>query len=136
MNFAEKLKELRTKSGLSQEEVAKAAGVSARAYRSYETQGIYPRNREVYRKLADTFGCDLNYLLTENEAFVADAAEQYGLRGQKQAKELVSQVSGLFAGGSLADEDLDMMMKSIQDAYWIAKEKNKKYGRKQETPQE
>ena len=27
----------------------------------------------------------------------------------------------------LADEDLDEMMKGIQEAYWIAKEKNKKY---------
>ena len=35
--------------------------------------------------------------------------------------------TGLFAGGELADEDLDEMMKGIQEAYWIAKEKNKKY---------
>ena len=27
----------------------------------------------------------------------------------------------------LTDEDLDEMMKGIQEAYWIAKEKNKKY---------
>lgn len=35
--------------------------------------------------------------------------------------------AGLFAGGNIADEDLDVMMKALQDAYWIAKEKNKKF---------
>ena len=39
----------------------------------------------------------------------------------------MAEVTGLFAGGELADEDLDEMMKGIQEAYWIAKEKNKKY---------
>ena len=38
-----------------------------------------------------------------------------------------NEVSGLFAGGNIADEDLDVMMKALQDAYWIAKEKNKKF---------
>ena len=27
---------------------------------------------------------------------------------------------------NMAEEDMDLMMKAIQDAYWIAKEKNKK----------
>lgn len=39
----------------------------------------------------------------------------------------MDEVSGLFAGGNIADEDLDVMMKALQDAYWIAKEKNKKF---------
>ena len=33
----------------------------------------------------------------------------------------------IWEGEELADEDLDEMMKGIQEAYWIAKEKNKKY---------
>lgn len=36
----------------------------------------------------------------------------------------------LFAGGELDQDDMDEMMKAIQDAYWIAKEKNKKYASK------
>ena len=39
----------------------------------------------------------------------------------------MSEVTGLFAGGDLAEEDMDVMMKAISDAYWIAKEKNKKF---------
>ena len=44
-----------------------------------------------------------------------------------QAERLVKEVSGLYAGGELAEEDMDAMMKAIQEAYWIAKEKNRKY---------
>ena len=42
----------------------------------------------------------------------------------------MSEVTGLFAGGEMAEEDMDTMMKAISDAYWIAKEKNRKYTRK------
>ena len=42
----------------------------------------------------------------------------------------MEEVSGLFAGGNIADEDLDEMMRGIQEAYWIAKENNKKYAPK------
>ena len=35
--------------------------------------------------------------------------------------------TGLFSGGELSQEDMDIMMKAIQDAYWIAKEKNQRF---------
>ena len=74
-------------------------------------------------------------LLDESGTLVAQAAEKYGSRGAKQAEELMSEVTGLFAGGDLAEEDMDVMMKAITDAYWIAKEKNKKYTPKRYTEQ-
>lgn len=42
----------------------------------------------------------------------------------------MQEVTGLFAGGELDQDDMDEMMKAIQDAYWIAKEKNRKYASK------
>lgn len=42
----------------------------------------------------------------------------------------MQEVTGLFAGGELDPDDMDEMMKAIQDAYWIAKEKNRKYAAK------
>ena len=33
----------------------------------------------------------------------------------------------LFAGGTLSEDALDGAMKALNDAYWRAKEKNKKY---------
>ncbi len=129
MKFGEKLKALRAERRVSQEEAARAAGISRRAYGSYEQEGVYPRNREIYVKLAALFGCDVNYLLTEDEDFVSLAGERYGASGRRQAEALVREATALFAGGELNDEDKDEMLRAIQDAYWIAKEKNRKYGK-------
>ena len=127
MKFGEKIRRLRTAKRISQEEAAKAAGISRRAYGSYEQDGVYPRNRDIYSRLAALSECDVNYLLTEDEDFVSRAGEVYGDRGRRQAQDLVREASALFAGGELADEDKDEMLRAIQEAYWIAKERNRKY---------
>lgn len=127
MKFCEKLKEARTRAGLKQEELAKALGVSLRTITNYESGERYPKKREIYYKLAELFHTEENYFLNEDEDFLLTAAEKYGSKGAKQARELMEEVSGLFAGGNIADDDLDEMMRGIQEAYWIAKEKNKKY---------
>ncbi len=126
MKFAEKLRTLRAQKKVSQKAAAEGGGVSLRAYTSYEQEGRYPRNRDVYRRLAEYFGVEVNYLLTEDEDFVVRAGEQYGGQGKRQAEALVAEISGLFAGGTLAEEDQDEMMKAIMDAYWIAKKKYRK----------
>ena len=127
MKFCEKLKEARTRAGLKQEELAKALGVSLRTITNYESGERYPKKREIDYKLAELFHTEENYFLNEDEDFLLTAVEKYGSKGAKQARELMEEVSGLFAGGNIADEDLDEMMRGIQEAYWIAKEKNKKY---------
>ena len=127
MKFCEKLKEARTRAGLKQEELAKALGVSLRTITNYESGERYPKKRAIYYKLAELFHTEENYFLNEDEDFLLTAVEKYGSKGAKQARELMEEVSGLFAGGNIADEDLDEMMRGIQEAYWIAKEKNKKY---------
>lgn len=127
MKFGEKLKELRQQKNVSQDTVAKAIGTSRRNYIAYEQEGRYPRKREVYTALADFFGCDPNYLLTEDEEFVTAAGEQYGTRGKRQAEDLVAELSGMFAGGELSESDKDAVMLALQKAYWDCKEDNKKY---------
>lgn len=127
MKFNEKIREARKAAGLKQDEFAKAIGVSLRTVSNYESGERYPKKRETYHKMAEVLGVDVNYLLTEDEEFVLEAEAKYGARGAKQARALTAEVSGLFSSGELADEDLDEMMRGIQEAYWIAKEKNKKY---------
>ena len=70
---------------------------------------------------------DVATLKDDNADFVIKATEKYGSRGNAQAERLIKEVSGLYAGGELAEEDMDAMMKAIQEAYWIAKEKNRKF---------
>lgn len=127
MKFGEKLKKLRTEKELTQKSVAAAIGVSQRTYVSYEQDGRYPRKREVYGKLAEVLGCETNYLMTEDEEFISNAASQYGSRGKRQAEELVNELSGMFAGGELSESDMDAVMIALQKAYFDCKENNKKY---------
>ena len=127
MTFGEKVKTLRTTKKMSQAQLAQELGVALRTVSGWENQNRYPKKRELYQNLADILGCDISYLMSEEESFITEASEQYGSRGAKQAQQLTVDVTGLFAGGEMAQEDMDVMMKAIQDAYWIAKEKNKKY---------
>ena len=127
MKFGEKLRKYRTKKGLTQTELAKKAGLGLNTISNYEGGKTYPQNREVYTILADILGVSPDHLHNENDDFISDAAAKYGSRGAKQAKELMEEVTGLFAGGEMAEDDMDVMMKAIQDAYWIAKEKNRKF---------
>ena len=127
MKLADKLVKLRQEQNVSQDAVAKAVGISRRNYIAYEKEGRSPRNREIYAALAQFFGVDTNYLLTEDESFVTTASEQFGTRGKRQAEELVAELSGMFAGGELSDADKDAVMIALQKAYFDCKEDNKKY---------
>mgnify|MGYP002626667380 CR=1 FL=1 len=127
MEFGEKIKQLRKENNLTQEELAKAVGLSARAIQSYEQKNVKPRKIEIYKKLADVLGVDISVLMTDEEEFVVKAQEKYGSRGARDAEELVSRISGLFAGGEVSEEAKDEVMQAIQNAYWIAKKNNVKY---------
>ena len=127
MTFGEKVKNERNRLGLNQDELAKKIGVTRRVISSYENDSSRPRGTERYKKLAEALGVNINYLLSEDEAFIADVEDNYGHRGAKQAKELLADVTGLFAGGEMADEDMREMVDAIQEAYLIAKKNNKKY---------
>ena len=127
MTFGEKVKNERNRLGLNQDELAKKIGVTRRVISSYENDSSRPRGTERYKKLAEALGVNINYLLSEDEAFIADVEDNYGHRGAKQAKELLAEVTGLFAGGEMADEDMREMVDAIQEAYLIAKKNNKTY---------
>ena len=124
MTFGEKFKAEREKRNLTQQEVADGLGINRRMITRYEHGLSFPRSRDAYKKIADYFEVDVNYLLTEDEEFVVQATEQYGSRGMKQAQDLIEGMSGLFAGGTLSDQDKDAVMKALQDIYWESKERN------------
>ena len=130
MTFGEKVKKARKELGLTQTQLGEKIGVSRRPITSYEADAFPPRTRELYCKLAEVLGVNVNYLLTQEDEFVMDAGEKYGYRGKKGAETLVNELTGLFAGGELAEEDMDELMLAIQKAYVIAKENNRKYAPK------
>jgi len=116
MKFCDKVKKERRAKGLTQQQFADMLGVSLRTITNYEKGESYPKQREIYGKMAEILGVDINYLLTENEEFYINANEKYGATGAQQAKALMQEVTGLFAGGELDQDDMDEMMKAIQDA--------------------
>lgn len=125
MTFGEKLRKYRLEKGLTQTQLAHAAGIGLNTICNYENGRTYPQNRDVYTKLANILGIDPSYLHNENDDFVADAQQRYGHRGKKQAEELVAQIGGLFAGGELSETEKDGVMKALQEVYWKCKEENR-----------
>lgn len=129
MRFCERLKNFREEKGLTQARLAELADISSRMIQKYECGASRPRF-DAAEKLASALGVPVSELLGEGGMLEVQAAERYGPRGARQARELTDEVTGLFAGGGMADEDMDAMMRAISEAYWIAKEKNRKFAPK------
>ncbi len=127
MTFAEKVRTERNKLGLKQSELATKMGVTTKIISSYETGKSRPRGMKNYERLANALEVNVNYLLTENELFIATSEQNYGYRGKIGAEKLVNELTGLFAGGEMAEEDMDVLMLAVQEAYVMAKKNNKKY---------
>ena len=127
MVFKERLKEKRMEAGLTQVQLAEKAGVTARTIQNYELGNRKPSNMEVIQKIADALNTTTEYLLGSSGTYVVEAHEKGGSKAARDIEQLVSEVTGLFAGGELSEESLEGAMKALNDAYWIAKEKNKKY---------
>ena len=127
MTFGEKIKNLRKSKHMNQTQLANAIGVSLRTIRGWEIEGRYPTQHDLYQKLADTLGCDVSYLMTEEESFITEASEQSGSRGAKQAQQIIEQAAAMFAGGELSDEDKTAFMDEIQMLYLDSKKRAKKF---------
>lgn len=126
MEFGEKLHNIRISRNLSQEELAEKTGVSRRSIQNYESGKMLPKKRSVYSVLAETLGVEESVLLNRDISFVLRANEQYGSDAMRQAMDLVADVKALWAGGEMEDEDMDEIMRALQEAYNEAKQK--KYG--------
>ena len=125
MKFNERLKKYREEKGLTQAQLSELAGITTRQIQNYEGGKARPR-LDAAEKIAKALNITTDELLGNADMLVAQAAEKYGARGAKQAQQLTDELAGLFTGGDLGAEDKELMMKAIQDAYWIVKEKNKK----------
>lgn len=126
MRFGEKVAALRKEKGLKQVAFANEVGVSLRTVRGWEIEGRYPKSHDMYDKIAEVLDCDVNYLLTEDESFITTCKEEYGLRGENQAKVILEQAKALYAGGELSDEDRLQFLQDIQQLFLESKSEAKK----------
>ena len=127
MELSEKIKNARIAKNMSQRELAQAIGVSDRTIQNYEMGARMPRNRDTYEALARALSVNVETLLDENASFVLFATEQYGKRGAKQAMDMVNDIAAMWAGGEMEEDDMDAIMRAMQEAYWEAKKNNRKY---------
>ncbi|WP_215492208.1 helix-turn-helix domain-containing protein [Fenollaria sporofastidiosus] len=125
MNFAMKLKRLRERAGLTQTELAEQLGLSLKTISRYEVNGMRPRSRQTYNDMANIFRVDASYLLVDDDDYKVPVQDQnYDM--------LVNGMIGLFAGGTLSDEDKKAVVEAITEAYYKSKYQNadKKEGSK------
>lgn len=113
MQFHEKLLSLRKRYSVSQTELAEAVGVSRKSIQFYESGERYPRGG-VLAKLAEFFNVSVEYLTSTDDNY-PDGKSMFS------AANLVNEVAALFAGGSMSEEDKDLAMRVIQEAYWDSK---------------
>lgn len=130
MTFGERLKEKRTAAHLSQQQLANMANISLRSIQNYECGKRYPNSLAITKKLANILSTTTSYLLAEEGQYILEASEKGGSQARREVRELVEEISGLFAGGELDENDRDAAMQAITEAYFIAKQESKKYANK------
>ena len=140
MQFGEKLRNARLALNLSQIELAESAGITERSIYSYEHTGTLPRTA-VLKKLADALSVTVAYLVDEDEIntqksideelFLANAKNEFGYKGAREAQSVLERASALFAGGELEDEAKYIFFKSLMEVYLESKtEAREKYSPK------
>ena len=127
MEFSEKIRNARIAKSMSQKELAEITGLSLRTIQNYELGTRLPKKKETYTALADALEIREEVLLDKNASFILRANERYGSRGARQAWDMVSDLASMWAGGEMDEEDMDAIMQAMQEAYWEAKKKNRKY---------
>ena len=129
MKFGEKVRDLRKKHSLTQDELAKCLGVSKRTVIGWERDGRYPRNVEILEKMADIFHVPLTYIQPDQSLFIERAAATYGKKGKIEAQHLAFELTELFASGELTPQDMDGIMYEMHKAYFKYREQEREKNR-------
>ncbi|MDO4632468.1 MAG: helix-turn-helix transcriptional regulator [Eubacteriales bacterium] len=127
MKFPERLKLKRQEAGMTQEQLAKKAGMTARTIQNYELGARRPRNDAIIEKLASAVGCTYEELMGIGDVYILDAQTKGGAKAARDMEDLVEEVVGLFAGGTMDEAAMDGVYRAFSEAYWDAKDRNKKY---------
>lgn len=140
MSFSENLRKLRIERELTQEDLAKKSGVSARMIQNYEIGTSQPRMGTA-EKLAAALEISVNDLLGAEGMAAAEIGAAHGARAERNFMKYAKEFSAMMAGGEIPEEDRTAAFLMIASAYnratEIAKEKYtpKRY-RKPRNPKE
>jgi len=143
MMFGEKLVKARLALNLSQFELSEKVGVSERSIYSYEQSNVFPRKKVLVR-LAEVLRVSITYLSDEQETdryknidedyFVDEAKNKFGIKAAREAQDVISKASALFAGGELDDTAKEVFYQSLMEVYLESKaEAREKFSSRKKT---
>jgi transcriptional regulator with XRE-family HTH domain len=127
ISFGQKLKILREEKKLTQKELAKKINVSAKTISRYESGESKPRYNKVYDDIAEVLNVNKGDLVDAGENFVLNIRDEFGNKDANSANSLVDGMIGLMAGGEISDDDKRVILETLQEAFILAKNENKKY---------
>lgn len=138
MTIGEKVKLLRKRARMTQAELAEELAVTTRAVIYFEKNQRHPSD-DVITKLSAVFSVPNDVLsddrqsldLTKEEKFIQRAKSEDQKRGKTEAERFLEKCRVFFAGGSVSDEDMDLVFESLTEIFFDAKRKAKEsYGKK------
>lgn len=130
------LKKLREKKGITQQELVKISGVGQGTIGDIERGKIKKSRLETLEKIAKALKLDkeereeLFSVLVPKDISVKilknPLYKELDSRGRMQFKEIIEQSSLMFNDENISEEDKQKVLLAIQDAFYDAKQKNKK----------
>ena len=122
MGFAENIKRLRESKGLTQEDIAKIAGVSFQAVSTWESGKKNPRIGAV-EKLCVRFNLKKSDLIDDRES---DSSPPPKTKTPKDLDEFLQQADIMFKGVPLSDDAKEGVRKILGEVHSMAKDMNKR----------
>ena len=125
LTFGERVRGLRKDKHLSQNALAKKAGVSPRTIFGYEAGTTYPRTENMLNRLADALGVTSEALVDGTFSLDSFAFIRADHTHETQARMLTQQAASFMLGDYLSDAQKDAMAQAIMDAYWESRRKSR-----------
>lgn len=120
--FGERLKELRLKRNLTQDEAGSLFGIAPSTWGTYE-RGHREPTMENLTKIAKYFGVSIDYLCGLTDEIIT--IEEFKEDNPKELKEFLRQNEVLFNGAELSDEDKKRMVDILTGLFWENFTRNK-----------
>ena len=122
MTFGEKVRAERQKAGLSQTALGKAVGASLRTVRGWEIEGRYPNGTDTYEKLARVLGCEIDYLMSNDEYRALEATKSNAHTSKaRQAKAVLNEAKRVFASDIISQKEKLSFLQDIQSIFLKSK---------------
>ena len=122
--FSEKVRELRKSKRLSQNALAKIAGVSPRTIFGYEAGTTYPRTASTLNRLAEALGVTSEALADNTHPLKSLANNHRNQSTETQCQMFTQQAISLLLDDHLPDAQKDDMVQAILDAYWESRRRS------------